>query len=678
VRPRPHQHLHQPRHSHRASRQRHLPDRNPPSNQHNPNPIAFSPKELDFGIVTSTSPAATRTLTITNLSQQPQTLTSKLGSNQLIPYTFSESSSDCPFTAINTKTLAAGATCHIILSFTASASATDDAFAQSNWTIGSGSVLLTAYTQAASLHLSAAEIDFGTQFAAGIRLPRYLYLSNNSATPIPHTPVTLAAPFTLTDHCPTTLEPHTVCQLQLTYQSPVAPSADSTLLTLDQGLTVLITGTTKPQPTGIGQSVNPNLTLTPATITFSTPVLVTSTSASTQPVTIGNIGAQPFALSLALTGDFTDSTDCPALLAANSTCTALITFAPSQPGTRQGLLSVTAGTGTSPAFASLTGTGTSILTTPNNALDFGDVIVGQPSVQWHKITSPFATLTTTSSGTDYKAILVEDTGFGHGNPPTSAFAYTFTGPCTNCWLGIQFTPATAGLRTATLTLSSTTAGTPSPFTLSGTGLPLTGLLLTPLTQDYGPIPVHSTSAPVLFTLTNLTPATVSLSAPSTTGNFILADATTSPTGGPACNGSLAPNASCFVNIIFTPTATGTLTGTLTIPTSTTPVTAQLTGFGSPDPGLAFNPTALIFNNVPGPTATQQTITLTNTGSATLQIANPTNTTASFTSTTTCATLAPNATCTIAVTYTPTEALVADTLQLPITSSLPASPPTPFP
>jgi hypothetical protein len=634
-----------------------------------PNPIAFSPKELDFGIVTSTSPAATRTLTITNLTQQTQTFTSILGSNQLTPYTFAESSSDCPPTAINTKTLAPNATCHITLSFTASATPSDDNFSQSHWTIGPGTVLLTAYTQAASLNLSAKEIDFGTQFTAGPRLPRYLYISNNSTAPIPHTPVALAAPFTLADHCPNTLEPHTVCQLQLTYQSAVAPSADSTVLTLDQGLTVLITGTTKPQPTGIGQSVNPNLTVTPATITFSTPVLVTSTSSSTQPVTIANIGVQPFALTLALTGDFTDSTDCPALLPANSTCTALITFAPSQPGIRQGLLSVTAGTGTSPAFVGLTGTGTSIVTTPNDALDFGDVIVGQPSVQWQKITSPFATLTATSSGTDYKAILVEDTGFGHGNPPTSAFAYTFTGPCTNCWLGIQFTPATAGPRTATLTLSSSTSGTPSPLTLTGTGLPLTGLLLTPLTQDFGPIPVHSTSAPVLFTLTNLTPATVTLSPPTTTGDFTLADATTAPTGGPACNGPLAPNASCFVNVIFTPTSTGSLTGTLTIPTSTTPVTAQLTGFGSPDPGLAFNPAALIFNNVPGPTATQQTITLTNTGSATLQFATPTNTTPSFISTTNCTTLAPAATCTLTVTYTPTEALVTDTLQIPVTSSL---------
>jgi hypothetical protein len=638
-----------------------------------PNLILFNPKELDFGIVTAADQPATRTVTITNLASQPQDITSKIGSNQLTPYTFGTSSSDCNLTAINTYTLQPNATCHLTLSFAASSSPTDDGFAQSNWTLGPGSVLLTAYTQAAALNLSASEIDFGTQFgttpAAGPRLPRYLYLSNNSNTAIPHTPVALTTPFTLTDHCPTTLPAHTVCQIEITYNSPVAPSADSTTLTLDQGLTVLITGSTKPQQTGIGQIVNPNLTVNPTTIAFPTPVLVTSTSSTTQPVTIGNIGTQPFALTLAITGDFTDTTGCPATLPGNTTCTVLLTFAPSQPGTRQGILSITAGAGTSPAFVNLTGTGTAISTTPNGTLAFGNVLVGQPTEQWTKITSPFSTLTATSSAPDFKAILVEDTGFGHGNPPTSAFTTTFTGPCTNCWLGVQFTPTTPGSQTAILTLTSTSSGTPSPFTLTGTGLPLTGLILTPLTQDFGPIPVHSTSAPTLFTLTNLTTATATLSQPTITTNFTLADPTLYPTGGQLCTGALAPNASCFLNVQFTPTTTGQLTGTLTIPTDSTPITAQLTGFGSTDNGLALTPTALIFNNLPGSTATQQTITLTNTGTATLQITQPTTTTPNFAATTNCTTLAPAATCTITVLFAPADALTSDTLQIPVTSSL---------
>jgi trimeric autotransporter adhesin len=638
-----------------------------------PSPIAFSPKELDFGIATSTSPSTAGTVTVTNLSQQPQTFTSIIASSQFTPYTFSESSSDCPTNgSITSKTLAAGATCHIILSFAASATSTDDGPAQSAWTIGTGNVLLSAYTQAASLSLSANEIDFGTQYGtganSGLRLPRFLYLSNNSATSITHTPVALAAPFSLADDCPTTLGPHTVCQLQITYNSPIAPSADSTTLTLDQGEAVLITGTTLPPPLATGQSVNPNLTVSPTAITFTDPVLVTNTSATTQSVTITNIGAQPFALSLALTGDFTSTTNCPALLPGNNTaCNVLLTFAPSQPGTRNGLLSVTAGSGTSPAYVTLSGTATGILSAPNNTLDFGDVILNQPSVQWYKITSSFAALIASTSVPDFKAILVEDVGFGHGQPSSAAFTSSFTGSCRNCWLGVQFTPTSAGPQTATLTLAST-SGSSSPLTLTGTGLPLTGLILAPVTQDFGSIPVHSSSAPTLFTLTNLTSSTVALSMPTVTGDFAITTAASAPTGGPACSGSLAPNASCFLNIVFAPTATGQRTGVLNLPTGSTPVTSALTGFGTPDPGLSLNPAALIFNNVPGPTSTQQTITLTNTGFSTLQIAAPTTATPNFFSTTNCTTLAPAQTCNITVTYTPTTALVTDTLQIPVTSA----------
>jgi hypothetical protein len=637
-----------------------------PANTAPPNPIVFSPKELDFGIETSTSPPATRTITITNLSQQTQSFTSAIAGTQLTPYTFAESNSDCPTPGlITTKTLAPGATCHITLSFTAAAQPTDDGFAQSNWTIGPGAVLLTGYSQSAALNLSATEIDFGTQYSGGLTLPRYLYLSNNSAAPITHTPVTLATPFTLTDNCPTTLEPHTICQLQLTYLSLQSPSADSTTLLLDEGQSVLITGTTLPQPTGAGESVNPNLTLTPTSITFPNPVVVTTTSTTTQTVTLGNSGAQPFPLTLGITGDFTDTTNCPALLPGNASCSVLITFAPSQPGTRQGLLSVTAGSDASPAFVSLTGTGTALLS-GSNSLTFGNVIVGQPSVQWYRITQSFTTLTTTTNTPQFAAILVEDIGYGHGQPPSTAFAETYTGTCISCWLGVQFTPAAPGPQTATLTLTSNTSGTPAPFTLTGTGIASTSLILTPTTQDFGPTPVNSTSAPTLYTLTNQTTAAITLTTSTITGDFALS---TAPTGGPPCTGTLAAGASCFLAVTFSPTTTGQRTGLLTLQTTgVNAAAAPLTGFGSPDPGLALNPTALLFNNVPGPTSTQQTITLTNTGSATLQIAPPTNATTSFTATTTCTTLAPAASCTITVTFLPTNADVTDTLQLPITSS----------
>jgi len=639
------------------------------------NPIVLTPKELDFGIQTSTSPATTRTITITNLGTQTKTFASNLQAIGTPPYTITQSASDCPLATSTTKSLDPGATCHITLSLTTSSVATNDGPIQANWTIGTGAVLLTAYSQAASLSASASEIDFGTQYTPAstpnLNLPRYLYLSNNSAASIPHTPVTLPAssPFTLTDSCPTQLDPHTICQIKLTYSSPQT-STDSTTLTLDQGITVLITGKTIPQPGATGSTTNPNLSVTPASLTFPNAVLVTSTSSAPQNVTIANTGTQPFTLSLTLTGDFTDTNNCPSILTAGTICTVSLTFTPSQPGTRQGLLTVSTGAGSTPAYVTLTGTATAILTANNGTVDFGSVIIGQPSVLWYKIAQPFNQFSATTSTPDFTAILVEDIGYGHGQPPTTAFSTTVTGTCTNCWLGLQFIPSSTSLETANLTLTSATGGSPYALNLTGTGLALTGLLLTPASNDFGPIPIGSTSAPALFTLTNATPSPITLNSTTATGDFALS---TAASAGTPCTGTLAPNASCNIQIVFTSSITGTRTGNLTLNTSYGPVTSDLTGFGSPNTGLALNPTSLIFNNVPGPAATQQTITLANTGLYTLQIGTPTNTNTSFTPTSACTTLAAGATCSIAVTFTPASAFVNDTLSIPVTSAAPGNP-----
>ena len=154
-------------------------------------PIVFSPRELDFGIQTSTSAPILRTITVTNLSATTQTFTSAtdvLVSKSTPASPFTESSSDCATTTDATiKTLPAGATCHITLAF-ALTSSTADGPTTGLWKIaasGSHDVTLTAYANAAAYSLSTAHIDFGTQYTGGLRTPRYLYLSNNSDTAIP-------------------------------------------------------------------------------------------------------------------------------------------------------------------------------------------------------------------------------------------------------------------------------------------------------------------------------------------------------------------------------------------------------------------------------------------------------------------------------------------------------------
>jgi hypothetical protein len=647
-----------------------------------PLPIVFSPKELDFGIVSSASGAVTRTLTVTNLTQQSQNFPSQwdIGNKTTLPYTFAQTATDCTLSGSNFL-LAPGGLCHITIGLTPSSTATNDGPIQQNWLIGARDVQMTAYAQAAALSLSAAEIDFGTQYTGGLRPARYLYLSNNSTASFSHAAVTLPAtsPFTVTDRCPATLEPLTVCQLQLAYQNAHTPSADADTLLLDQGLTALVTGRSQPHPAANGASVNPNLSVSATSLNF-TNAVVTGVSSETHTLTIQNTGNSSFALSLVLSGDFTDTTSCLATLAANATCNLVFTFVPSQPGTRQGLLAVTAGAGTTPAYVTLSGVGSAILSPVNNGtLNFGGVIAGQPTVQWYKITQPFTSFTvataSTTLGSPYTAVLVKDLGYGHGQPPSTAFTTSATESCLNCWVGVQFAPPATGPISGTLTLTSSTAGSPYVLSLTGNGLPLIGLLLTPVSQDFGPVPINSASTTALFALTNLVPGggAVTVASPTLTGDFSLSNATS---GGAPCGGALAYTASCFIQIAFTPAASGPLTGTLTVQAGSSTATAALTGYGSADPGLSLTPAALVFNNLPGSASTQQTVTLANTSAAAVQIGTPTASTPSFT-TSGCnnAMLAAGATCSISVSFTPATASATGTLLIPVTSTVGGSPVT---
>ena len=637
--------------------------------------IVYFPKELDFGIQTSTSPPEKRTITVTNLGATSQTFASAIdtaNNPKTAPQSpFSEVASDCTLaSSMNLKLLAPGGSCHITVGLTAYPGAASDGFLSAYWSIGSRDVLLTGYSQAASLSVSSTGVDFGTQFSNGNRLPRYLYLSNASTAAISHKAVSLSAvaPFTVTDLCPSVISAGKVCQIRIDYLSPTTTSTDSISLSLDAGISVLITGKTLPPQTASGSTINPNLSVAPGSVTFGNAVAVTAVSGVTQTVTITNNGQSPFALTLSVTGDFIDSTNCGSSLAANQSCSVVVSFAPAQPGARQGLLSVTAGNGT--AYIALSGSATAILPANNGTLAQGSIPLGQPVTQFYKVSQPFTTLTATATG-PYQTILVEDAGFGPGSPSGSSYASISTGSCHNCWLGIRFLPTATGIQPGLLTLRSTSIGSAYILALTGTGLPISGLILTPLMQDFGTVPVHSGSAPQLFTLTNLMASGtgVSVSQLITTGDFTVSP---TPTGGAVCSGILAYSASCIVAVAFSPTATGNRTGSLAITAAGVTSTATLAGTATADPGIAIQPLGLTFADVPGSTSTTQTISVTNSGNATVNVGPPTLITTFFRATSTCGILAAGATCSITVVFLPANAIVDDTLFLPVTSTVGAS------
>ena len=173
---------------------------------------------------------------------------------------------------------------------------------------------------------------------------------------------------------------------------------------------------------------------------------------------------------------------------------------------------------------------------------------------------------------------------------------------------------------------------------------------------FGNQSLETTSASQPVTLSNTGNAALTITSIATSANFAESD---------NCAGSVAANSSCTINVTFTPTATGTLNGTLTITDNSNGVagttqTVSLTGTGvAPAPVAGISPSSLTFSNQSvGTTSASQPVTISNTGNAALNISavtisgtNPSDF-AKSADTCTGATVAPNNTCTVSVTFTP--------------------------
>jgi hypothetical protein len=167
--------------------------------------------------------------------------------------------------------------------------------------------------------------------------------------------------------------------------------------------------------------------------------------------------------------------------------------------------------------------------------------------------------------------------------------------------------------------------------------------LAPLTQDFGSQAIGFTAAPVTFTWTNNSSFATSIKSVTATGDFNLVSNNCS---------SVAGGASCQIVVTFTPTALGSRTGTLSVISGPSTVTAALTGTGTPGYSLSGN--SLSFGNLDVGASAKQTLTLTSLASGPLPVPALTTTGQYTVSTSACGTtMAAGASCPITVTFLPT-------------------------
>jgi hypothetical protein len=142
-----------------------------------------------------------------------------------------------------------------------------------------------------------------------------------------------------------------------------------------------------------------------------------------------------------------------------------------------------------------------------------------------------------------------------------------------CSISVTFKPTATGASQGSLNVSAD-AGSPSIILVAFGTL----VRLSPAKVAYASQTVGTTSPAKNVTLKNAQTGTLNLSSINVSGDFALAPSTTCPGSGP-----VSAAKSCAIAITFTPTATGTRTGTLIVQADypTAPVVVQLSGTGAP-------------------------------------------------------------------------------------------------
>jgi len=208
---------------------------------------------------------------------------------------------------------------------------------------------------------------------------------------------------------------------------------------------------------------------------------------------------------------------------------------------------------------------------------------------------------------------------------------------------------------------------------------LLSVVVSPANLDFGTQLIGATTAPQTVTLTNNNSTALAITSVVVVANTPPAAGTDfAIVPGGTCGASLAANASCTVNVAFTPSVAAAESAQLVF-TDTDPTTqfATLTGTGTANaPVAVLTPTSLDFGSelVTTTSSPAKTITLKNNGNLVLNITSITGS-GDFAETNTCGASVPaGMTCTISVTFTPT-ATGARTGTITITDNANGSPRT---
>ena len=221
----------------------------------------------------------------------------------------------------------------------------------------------------------------------------------------------------------------------------------------------------------------------------------------------------------------------------------------------------------------------------------------------------------------------------------------------NCTINVTFTPTQGGARNGDITVNDNASSGQQMVPLTGTGLGA-GVTLSPSSLTFSNQAVGTTSPPQTLMLTNSGNATLTIFSLGITGSGSNDFGQTNN-----CGRSLVAGATCQIMVTFTPLSEGSFNAAIRISDNLpgSPQLVPLSGSTLPGPVVSLSPPSISFSNqYVGTSGLPQTVTLTNTGNATLTITAINTTAADFGELSTCGnSVAVGASCSIGVFFDPT-------------------------
>lgn len=404
-------------------------------------PVDLNPSNLIFGDQLLGTTSADAAVTVFNGGTRPLTLSQVVAGGP-----FSQSN--------NCQVVAANAGCAIKVQFrptqmgqqTGSLTIVDDA-------AGSPEVIPLSGTGVAPIvSLNPNGLQFPSPVGVGSTAQQQVSLTNTGTASLQINGAAASGDFSANaGACPAWLAPSTSCSVLVSF----APRQDGPR---SGELAISDSAADSPQlvslgGTGLGSGVG----LSPTSVDFGGQNVGISRS---RQVTVTNTGHAPLAIqTITPPTGIGESDNCiGASVAPGAQCLVTLVYAPSQPGTASGAVSLVDNAGDSPQRFSVTAIAVAPISVDPTALHFGNQVAGG--------ISPPQTVTVTNSGSGDLAI---DGVQVSGQFTAVSRCPSILAAGQACTVSLRFAPDQAGDKLGQLSISDSAAGSPQTVSLAGTG-----------------------------------------------------------------------------------------------------------------------------------------------------------------------------------------------------------------